>query len=198
MIWKPSDAQSVMMHLILSLVASAVLAGIVAGYQIIVNNGNGFSLSLTWVVFASAFIATFAKGLVPLRNNPKVVEQAALDTLAQIQAAHPQLAQLLMSQLAMFFQQQQQAQPAAPLVVVHTAAPVPVQAEVQPSPALQTRQNVIPQRPVAPAPVPNPQPIQPNIAAMDTAKIQQAPQGQADFQRSWGDSGVVQVVQPGQ
>jgi hypothetical protein len=188
--WKLSDAQSVALHLILSLLCSAVLAGIVAGYQIIVNNGAGFSLSLTWIVFCSAFIATFAKGLVPLKNNPKVVEQAALDTLSQIQASHPQLVQLLMSQLAMFFQQQQQPPPQGPLVVVH-AAPQQVQAEVQAAPQ---RLAAIPPRPTAPPPVPNPQPVQPSVAAMETAKVQQVPQ--ADFQRSWGDSGVVQVIQP--
>jgi type II secretory pathway pseudopilin PulG len=190
-----------------------VLAGLVAGYQLLVNNGQGFSVSEIGVVFSAGFSVAFVKGLVPLRNNPKVVEQAALDTLSQIQAAHPQVVQQALQQVVALFQQQQaqagaiqaQVQPQPPVnITIHPPVPVTVTQDVaqQVKPA-----SVIPQRPQAPVqqpvPVSNPQSIPVVDMAQLTTAQTPATAGQApalstpvDFgvQRSWNTSQVMPVV----
>lgn len=208
--WKLTDAQTVVLHLVLSLLCSAVLAGLVAGYQLLVNNGRGFSVSEVWVVFASGFSVAFIKGLVPLRNNPKVVEQAALDTLSQIQAAHPQLVQQAMQQVLALFQQQQQQQQQAPVnVIIHPAVPVAVTQPQESQPSPQKPLAVIPSRPqpVVQQPVQqvanNPQAVPiVDLSQLNTTQTPVAPAlgtiGDAIVggvpQRSWTNSAVMPVV----
>jgi hypothetical protein len=78
---KLTSSQTLILHLLESVLVSALLAGIVAGYQYL--GSDTVNTSALVGVFVAAFLASFFKGFLGLQNNAQLVP-AIQDTLNEV------------------------------------------------------------------------------------------------------------------